>query len=56
LQKIIAEKLQLLADNPQLRQKMSQAALERTKDMGMGGWAEYGNQIAQVMRDLVNKS
>lgn len=54
--KIIAEKLQLLADNPQLRQKMSQAALERTKDMGMGGWAEYGNQIAQVMKDLVNKS
>ncbi len=54
--KTIAERLRLLVDNPQLRQEMSEAALERIKDMDMGGWAEYGNRIAQVMRDLVNKS
>jgi len=47
----IAEKLQLLADNPHRRVAMSEAALERVKVMG--GWAEYGNQMAEVLRWIV---
>jgi glycosyltransferase involved in cell wall biosynthesis len=49
----IADRLQLLADEPQRRAAMSEAALRRVKEMG--GWEEYGNQMAQVMTDFVNK-
>ena len=49
----IADRLQLLADDPQRRAAMSEAALQRVKEMG--GWEEYGNRMAQVMMDLVNK-
>jgi glycosyltransferase involved in cell wall biosynthesis len=48
----ISDRLQLLADDPQRRDSMSEAALERVK--GMGGWEEYGNKMAQLMTDLVN--
>jgi glycosyltransferase involved in cell wall biosynthesis len=48
----IADKLQLMADDPQRRAAMSQAALERVK--AMGGWTEYGNQMANVMKELVD--
>lgn len=47
----IAEKLQLLADDPHRRALMSEAALQWVKQLG--GWSEYGNQMAQVMKDLV---
>jgi len=47
----IAEKLQLLADDPKRRAAMSEAALQRVKVLG--GWTEYGNQMAHVMNDLV---
>ena len=47
----IADRLQLLADDPQRRAAMGEAALQRVK--ALGGWAEYGNRMAQIMNDLV---
>jgi len=47
----IADRLQLLADDPHRRTAMSEAALQRVK--ALGGWTEYGNQMAKVMKDLV---
>lgn len=47
----IADRLQLFADDPQRRAAMSEAALQRVKQLG--GWTEYGNQMANVMKDLV---
>lgn len=49
--KAIADRLQLLADDPHQRAAMSEAALQRVKSLG--GWSEYGNQMAQVMKNLV---
>ena len=46
-----ADRLQLLADDPHRRAAMSEAALQRVKQLG--GWTEYGNQVAHVMKDLV---
>jgi len=48
----IAEKLQLLADDPNRRAAMSEAALERVREIG--GWAEYGENIARLMTQLVH--
>jgi starch synthase len=47
----IADRLQLLADDPHRQAAMSEAALQRVK--ALGGWTEYGNQMAHVMKDLV---
>jgi len=47
----IADRFGLLADDPVRRAAMSDAALQRIKELG--GWTEYGNQMAQVMKDLV---
>ena len=47
----IADRLQLFADDPQRRAAMSEAALQRVKQLG--GWTEYGNQMVNVMKDLV---
>jgi len=47
----IADRLQLLVDDPDRRASMSEAALQRVQ--ALGGWTEYGNQMAQVMKDLV---
>jgi alpha-maltose-1-phosphate synthase len=47
----IADRLQLLADDPDRRAAMSEAALQLVK--GLGGWTEYGNQMAEVFRKLV---
>jgi glycosyltransferase involved in cell wall biosynthesis len=37
---LIADRLQLLADNPELRQRMGSAALARMQQLG--GWDAYG--------------
>lgn len=50
--RVIAEKLQLLADDPIRRKSMSEAALERVK--AFDGWTEYGNQVAEVLQELFN--
>jgi len=46
----IAESLQRLADDPALRQSMSEAALKRVKSLG--GWEDYGVQYAAFLRTL----
>ncbi|MGB6134008.1 MAG: glycosyltransferase family 4 protein [Acidobacteriaceae bacterium] len=46
----IAERLQQLADDPALRQRMSEAALERVRHIG--GWREYGERWAELLRQL----
>jgi len=47
----IADRMQRLADDPGLRQRMSAACLERVKRMG--GWDRYGNAVTALMRELV---
>lgn len=44
----IAEKLQQLADDPALQQRMSEAALRRVRQMG--GWKEYGDEWTALLR------
>lgn len=46
----IAEKLQLLADDPDLRERMSEKALARVK--AIGGWDRYGDGYVAMLRDL----
>ena len=46
----IAESLQQLADDSELRQSMSQAALRRVKSLG--GWEDYGRQYAAFLKEL----
>jgi glycosyltransferase involved in cell wall biosynthesis len=50
----IAERLQQLADEPLLQQKMGQAALERVKTLG--GWRDYGEQYLSLLEQLVSAS
>jgi glycosyltransferase involved in cell wall biosynthesis len=47
----ITERLQLLADDPERRAAMGEAALELVKRIG--GWAQYGEQMADFMTRLV---
>lgn len=51
---LITERLQELADDGDLRQRMSEAALSRTA--GMGGWADYGEKMVRVVGRLVSTS
>lgn len=46
----IAARLQQLADDPDLQQRMSQAALLRVRHIG--GWHEYGEMWAQLAQNL----
>lgn len=46
----IAEKLQLLADNPEMRDKMAAAA--EAKARGMADWSGYGDGIVAMFREL----
>ncbi|HTC61368.1 MAG TPA: glycosyltransferase [Candidatus Saccharimonadales bacterium] len=48
----IAENLQKLADNRELRQCMSDAALKRVQSIG--GWDRYGDTTYKVFTELVN--
>lgn len=43
----IAEKLQQLADDPALQQRMSECALRRVRQIG--GWKEYGNAWVHLL-------
>jgi glycosyltransferase involved in cell wall biosynthesis len=47
---LIADRLQQLADDPQLRQQMSQAALERVSCIG--GWDTFGDEISNLILEL----
>jgi starch synthase len=47
----IADRLQTLADNPDLRFRMSEAALRRVKSIG--GWEQYGEKMFQIFSEAV---
>ena len=47
----IVDRLQLLADDPDRRAAMSEAALQWVK--ALGGYTEHWNQMAHIMKDLV---
>ena len=47
----ITDRLQLLADNPQIWLRLSKAALQRVK--AMGGWERYGDQMYQIFSELI---
>jgi glycosyltransferase involved in cell wall biosynthesis len=47
----ITERLQLLADAPDLRSRMSEAAVRRVKSIG--GWEQYGERMHQIFSELV---
>jgi len=48
--KIIADRLQTLADDPALRTRMSRAAMQRVKSIG--GWDQYGETMYRIFSDL----
>lgn len=48
----IAEKLRMLADSPDLRQRMGEAALDRVNRLG--GWDDYGRHMADVFNEVVS--
>jgi len=48
----IALRMQRLADEPALRQQMSQACIQRVK--AMGGWDRYGDAMATLFSELVS--
>ncbi len=51
----IAERLQRLADNPDLQKAMSEAALKRVRD-DLGGWDVYGERmVAELSRFAAKK-
>jgi starch synthase len=50
----ITERLQLLADAPDLRSRMSEAALLRVKSIG--GWEHYGERMHQIFSELITQN
>jgi glycosyltransferase involved in cell wall biosynthesis len=46
----LTDRLQQLADDSALQQKMSAAALERVRHLG--GWNDYGDQWFRLLREL----
>lgn len=46
----ILERLTQLADDPDLRQRMSEAALQRVRSLG--GWDSYGAQYAEFLAEM----
>jgi starch synthase len=46
----LADRMQQLADDPQLRQRMSAAALERVRSLG--GWQSYGDHWVHLLEEL----
>lgn len=50
--KAITEKLQLLYQNPGLRQRMGRAALQRVKEFS---WDRYGDRLIKVYEEILNR-
>jgi starch synthase len=50
----IADRLQQLADNPELLAEMKIAALARVSQIG--GWSEYGDRWVALLKSLVSKN
>ena len=49
----IADRLQMVADDLDLRSRMSAAALGRVKSLG--GWERYGQTMYQLFAELIEK-
>jgi glycosyltransferase involved in cell wall biosynthesis len=49
----IAQRLQTLADDPHLRNRMSAAAIARVKSIG--GWNEYGDKMYRTFAEVVGR-
>jgi starch synthase len=47
----ILDRLNLLADDPGLRERMSEAAEQRVK--ALGGWKQYGQSFSAMLQDLI---
>lgn len=47
----LAQRLQLLADQPALRADLSEAAVSRVR--ALGGWSDYGSRAMTIYSDLV---
>jgi len=47
----IADRLQLLADNPEVRLCLSEAGLQRVR--AIGGWEQYGDRMYQIFSELI---
>lgn len=50
----LAERLQQVADDPSLRQRMSVAALDRVRHLG--GWKDYGDRWMELLQELYGKT
>lgn len=50
----LSERLQALADDPALRQRMSQAALERVRHLG--GWNDYGDRWMSLLQEVCGEA
>jgi glycosyltransferase involved in cell wall biosynthesis len=50
----IRERLLWLADAPEVRQRMSEAALARVRSLG--GWHDYGEQYSDFLKDLTGRA
>lgn len=50
---MLAERMQQIADDPALRERMSEAALERVKSLG--GWDHYGDLWDNLLHRLTGK-
>jgi glycosyltransferase involved in cell wall biosynthesis len=46
----LADRMQRLADDPELQRRMRQAALQRVRSIG--GWKEYGDRWEMLLRNL----
>ncbi|SFS04087.1 Glycosyltransferase Family 4 [Granulicella pectinivorans] len=49
----LASRMQQLADDPALQQRMSAAALERVQHLG--GWTQYGDRWVDLLQNLTGK-
>lgn len=49
---VLTERMQQLADDPALQQRMSEAALLRVRQIG--GWNEYGDRWELLLKNLTN--
>ena len=50
--KAIADRMQMLADQPELRREMGAAALKRVRSLG--GWTDYGDQWEKLLLQLTS--
>src|SRR5256885_10308357 len=50
----LTDRMQQLADDPALRQRMSEVALQRVRLLG--GWKEYGDRWEALLKEVTGKS